>query len=795
MLLLTSTSMACADPPLKPLSLEQFFVDPVASVSLHWTGGPAGAAQLTYLVTDYAGKQVASGQIPVADGAVDVSLNLGPGFYEIAFKETGQAFGICALPAYKGQPDPFFGIDAGLSWLSVPAVHDELIGILARCGIGIARERLFWGELSPTSSTWNWNQRYTPVRDLYAKHDVKVLELFHDAPRWSGSDDQHRYPQDLIGVANAWAGIGAKYGPAWGALEVWNEPDLGGFSGASTMEQYPPIVKAVAYGFARAKMNTPIGGGVFSNPSDRTLQLAALNGLLDNLDFLSFHSYYGPAAIETQVKRYRDWVKVNGRETLPLWITECGTPSKRGPQRPPVDEDSTSALGITMAAIEARACGVARHFPFVYPFYEENVSSFGMMGKENTPERSMVAYAEAIQVLANRPYLGDLKGVPSTVQRARVFGGDPDSVIVVYTGKAQPDAAVKLSIRVDHLQGIDGRALAIENDGSVPVPDGLTYVWLRKADLRGKLLTDTLAARLYAVARKPAAKRPDPSPIILSYPAGVSGTPGVTPTAQGYVVSPETARQFPVKIRISNLSTEPHKVQLAWYSIGKGAPGKPVAGPAVDVPASGTADAAWTADLGADVVGAGRGFLAVTASDGLSKVSPLALPVLLTATLETALPSYKARAAISLNAPAKWDKNITGDGKMEITTTPEGHWLLNVSFGAGDPWVYPRQQMHPGFFTGKLAVIIRARCMKPGSVKIIIWEKGGAGYLTTFDIIPADGQWHTAILNFSDFALLYGTSDADGKLDLDQVDRFSVGMNSNAKQNTLEVSDLYVVGG
>ena len=51
-----------------------------------------------------------------------------------------------------------------------------------------------------------------------------------------------------------------------------------------------------------------------------------------------------------------------------------------------------------MKAIEARACGVARYFAFVYPYYEEHASNFGMMDRRGVPMRSMAAYANAARV-------------------------------------------------------------------------------------------------------------------------------------------------------------------------------------------------------------------------------------------------------------------------------------------------------------------------------------------------------------------------------------------------------------
>jgi hypothetical protein len=69
----------------------------------------------------------------------------------------------------------------------------------------------------------------------------------------------------------------------------------------------------------------------------------------------------------------------------------------------------------------------------------------------------------------------------------------------------------------------------------------------------------------------------------------------------------------------------------------------------------------------------------------------------------------------------------------------------------------------------------------------------GVGYLTSRSIILADGKWHTSFVRFDELSLSGANRpDPNSRLDLDQVDRISVGLNSESKENRLDVSDLYV---
>ena len=70
-----------------------------------------------------------------------------------------------------------------------------------------------------------------------------------------------------------------------------------------------------------------------------------------------------------------------------------------------------------MKGVEARACGVARYFPFVLPYYDENNNNFGMTDRRGSPMLSLAAYAQMIRVLGQDSYLGDLKDLPKALPR------------------------------------------------------------------------------------------------------------------------------------------------------------------------------------------------------------------------------------------------------------------------------------------------------------------------------------------------------------------------------------------
>ena len=636
-LLAWTRAVTAAD--LRPAGADGFFVTPNQPAVLRWSVESGElVAPLDYTIRDYWGNPVASGQAkPSAAKTVEATVKLAQGFYDLELPATKQRFGLVSLPAHPPKRDPFFSIDSALSWLVQDGkVREGLIKVLRRSGVAMSRERLAWSQINPAQQTWNWqgSNRYDAIRRLYADQSVEILEMFHDAPGWPGRVG--KYPEDLVATAQAWRQVVARWHSTWGGLEVWNEPDI--FFGANLpADQYVPLVKMMAYVLDQERIDLPLVGGVFAHCNRVFLETAADNGMLDCVDAVSFHTYGQAPQMEALIGDYRSWLRAHDREAMPLWITECGRPWKRGPDRPPTDQDALSALDVTMKAVEARAGGIARYFAFVYPFFEENDNNFGMMGRRATPLRSMAAYARLVSLLAHKRYLGDLRCDDAAVQRARLFGDARETVAVLYTARPDPNAKVKLGLPALRAEGIDGRHLESAPDGTLPIPDGLTYVWLDPQKLGDRLQTDTPAMRLWRIAQQdPQAgtppQRPAPSPLVPRFDADAKVMESKT---DGYHLVAKTPDQplvgarLPLRVRVFNLSAQTYDLTLELTFSSKLAR---LIGPAVrpaKLPAEGFADVAWEAEVGEALKAAGRLEVTVAAQGRpAARVAPLAITLI-----------------------------------------------------------------------------------------------------------------------------------------------------------------------
>jgi hypothetical protein len=691
--------------------------------------------------------------------------------------------------------DPFFCMDSGLSWLELnPQRRSALVKILARCGIAMSRERLGLGAVNALKGRFNWecgDRAFDSMRKIYAEYKVPVLELLDGRSSHHGVILESPYPQNLPEMAAAWTQVAGHWQTGWGGAEVCNEPDLK----AVAADQYVLNAKAMSYALAEAQSSAPLVSGVFASiPPGPFFDTCVANGMLADSNAVSFHSYDRAPDVEGMVGRYRVWLREAGRETLPLWHSECGWAWTCGPARPPRDEDARSALEIVAKATESRACGVARYFPFVYVYYEEGQKNFGMMGRDATALRSMAGYAMCAKTLAGQAYLGDLQGLDPAVKLARVFG-DPsggEHIAVLYTGKVDPKTVVSFPIKTKRVCGVDGRDLRMVDD-RVPIPDGMAYVWVNSADLGGSLKTNTTAAKLYGIGQHPLATCRLASPVVLQFLA--AETPSRV-SIRRYLVTQELAHVLPVTIRIHNLGKTSVEVEPELQLPGA-APDK---AQRITVPAMAFSDVSWKLDASKSLDIATTRFITVRAKTaaGISP-SPLAIPMIMDGSLEQHLNRHPRQRPLPIADLKRWSANIAGHGKAKFSVSSDG-WRMDTSFsGDHGNWAYPKftlpEKLDPRVDCGFL---LRARIMKPASAIAILAvasQPGGVGFWTT-DLFPADGEWHIVYIPFGEFKPGPNqTGNQNARLDPASWKMLAIGMGSRVPENTIEVSHLIVVGG
>ncbi len=777
---------------LTPSDVSRFAVIPNTDSTFQWTTSePVPGEKLAFTLYDVYGNATdLRGTATLADGIVSATVAVPQGYWEIAFDALDERFGIVSLPVAE-KWDTFFAIDGALSWLvRGDELREGMIKLSKRSGIGMIRERLRFSSVAPEEGKFDFDtaDHYDLLRETCKKHGVEVLELFHDTPKWMGRVKV--YPENLIQFADAADRFTEKWEHTWGAIELWNEPDIF-FGGDLPADQYVPIVKAYAYRAKKRGGKTPIVGGVLALPNQDWLANAKANGMLDLIDVFSFHTYDRAPNMESIVETYRRYVGDNKLyENMPLWLTECGRPWKKGPGRPPVEQDLESVTDIVMKGVESKCCGIDRYFPFVLPYYEENDNNFGMLDKQGTPLRSFCGYAQMIHALAHHEYVGDLKletlkidnaDSAPPILRARVFRkpeGGP-SVVVLYTGNMTP-TRFQTTFAVQKAETVTG-----EPCEPTEIRSGLVYLYADTI-VDEVIQKDTNAMGLLSFAKKPFIPRTRDQYLSPVVPVFRYEEKVLQPNSRGYRLDPD-AKESRIAFQLFNLSKTVQKgyigrlVPQAYFEIESGK-------------SENTAIEDWALHADDSISYhydyqsgdeerpfIGRGcldirFLGNPTLEGRKKAHPDAVK----------FPMEKER----------WSQGIPANGQLEITNVESGV-KFSATFGEGDKWCYPRTALPENVkIKSDGGIFAKIRCTGEGTIPrfFLFEEPSGAGYLSDERAAcPADGKWYIISIPFSAFTHNSATPpDPDGKLDFDRIREISYGFNATGGSATLEIGELWI---
>ena len=488
------------------------------------------------------GKTGLSGRAAVRNRALSVELALPAGYYELRFPALDQLFGISILPPHPGKADPFFAIE-GLLETRTPDLYLSCLDLLARNGILHNRE---WTNFAGLHSR---KEEYDPRNDRFYRaagaKGIRSIFAFSDFPAWlepvASRTGRRILPGKLIELDCAIARMLESRQAGLEGFHILNEYDLSNFPAEANL---PPLKVAA---WAAREREIALIGAAFCKGSSLVEQESIAGGMLDFIDAFCIHTYAEPERMLSYVQEYRRDMKGHPKENMPIWITETGKPWHRGATgplkqayggplhnlHPQVKEDMISALWITMKAVEAKACGVARYYPFVMQFFQENDNNFGMLDYYGTPLRSMHAYAFAANLLANQEYRGDWKENPTGLQPTRVFSDGKRAVAVFYAGK---DGVGERTVSLQGFptgQGyaIDGAELKVKQN-QLTFRGGMAY-WVFPAEKldAAKLNTDTEPKRMLQAAKRYRPVKRRYTPLIYRYDFRRSGN---RYTAAGY---------------------------------------------------------------------------------------------------------------------------------------------------------------------------------------------------------------------------------------------------------------------
>lgn len=401
--------------------------------------------------------------------------------------------------------DQFFGVDGAISWLArgnQQQRRNQLFELIKSNQITSVRERLMISELASQKGSYATDIDYASLRQRFKQEGIKVLDLWHDTPLWLKSDDKDNpYPDDLAESYQIFEKIANQYQDNWCGLEIWNEPDIS-FGGNLPFDQYLPLVKVA--NLASKGRNFPLIGVVSAReiPEDFHRQAAA-NNVFELIDVVSFHSYGAAQNIGDAIRQYYELMS---NEPRPIWITESGYSFPITPNSPPNEKDlAESAWHIAAKAIEAKAYGVEKIYPFILSSYSEGPFSFSLLDADYAPYPSALAYFAVIRELSNKTYQGDLT-LADFDGNIRVFADKQNNAIAVFIGK---NSQSKIPVHSD-LKDIYG------NSTTNKELSGIAYMSVNLKDINPKLLKNSEVMNLNQQLKRAAKnKRKNASTLVI----------------------------------------------------------------------------------------------------------------------------------------------------------------------------------------------------------------------------------------------------------------------------------------
>ena len=389
---------------LLPVDPNAFFTVPGKPLRLKFKGSAGNAAPQAGL-TAFSGQKYGTVRLVPLGGefVFERKEGLPAGYYTLTVD--GAKFGLLVQEAYPGEPDFFFGIDCFFSWNEI--THSEMyeaLKLLRRYGVAAVRDRFEWSAIQKDPRVYLFRNRYDENRRLYPRAGVRLLDVHHGAPDWA-HPNLPRFPEQLQAASVFWMTLGANWSSCWNAVETWNEPE-GGFGANLPADQMMPGAKAMRYGLYHAAPAVKLGAAGFTSiaPAGNYHRTAAKNGLLDNADFVSFHTYGDAESLITLTRQYREWLAANGKSGMPLRLTEVSRVAwdnfRTG------EETLKIAAELAMQAAVGRAVGLEQLYFFAYYELKEGNKTFGFLAPDRTPRLSFAAFLQSVRRLGHTRYAG-----------------------------------------------------------------------------------------------------------------------------------------------------------------------------------------------------------------------------------------------------------------------------------------------------------------------------------------------------------------------------------------------------
>lgn len=346
---------------------------------------------------------------------------------------------------------PWGGLkDAGIDWVR---------GGAGATGLGN------WCEIEKEKGVYTWDGSDSELKgDL--EQGLIPLPILGYTPAWASSGpkkDASAPPGDLLDYARFVGAIASRYKGRVGYWEVWNEEDIGFFTG--TIGDYTELLRTA---YTAAKTADPACKVVFGGTAgvnNRFIERVYEFGAGKSYDVMAVHPYqWGDSFADdwfvSQLTELRALMNSHGDSHKEIWLTEMGW--------------STGDAGITeeiqarlltqsmVTALTLREMGVTRTFWFCVKDW--GGPNYGLLRTDGSKKPAFAAYSTLTKVMRGAKYAGRL-ALGKDV-RCHVFTRGKSVIAVIWAPK---DTSVKLpspkSSQIEALDYLGERIQLVDESG------------------------------------------------------------------------------------------------------------------------------------------------------------------------------------------------------------------------------------------------------------------------------------------------------------------------------------------
>lgn len=368
---------------------------------------------------------------------------------------------------------PWGGLDqTGIGWV--------------RCGAG-ATALGNWPDTEREPGVFTWNNSDAEL-DAIEEQQLRALPIMGYTPGWASSAPDGKNsapPKNLHAYSNFVRAFVARYKGRIGCVEIWNEPDIGFFTG--TTDQYAELLKA---GYCAAKLADPnckvLFGGTAGVNLNFTQDVYSFGGGAF-FDVMAVHPYqwgdeFNDEWFRIQLQNLRELMNRHGDRHKPIWLTEIGWSTGD----PGITEDVQARLLVQamVTALSLRPIGVEKTFWFCVKDW--GGPGYGLLREDGSRKPAHLAYSVLTRTLAETKYVGSVD--VGEAARCHVFRKSSGATVAVIWSRGKRFVPIALRCKSGPIraQSMMGRSMAFTaSNGILQFAAGPQPTYIFDADIEG----------------------------------------------------------------------------------------------------------------------------------------------------------------------------------------------------------------------------------------------------------------------------------------------------------------------